>query len=323
MQPIRYDEVNNAEVMTFLSVARTLSMTASAKELCISQPAVSQRINRLEKTYGLILFIRNKNGTLRLTPAGKVFYEEMSDSFRHMESAFSKAFTMQTGLSDELRIGHDGTFDLTVLYEICQRFKEGNPGIGINVYSSPHETLNDLLDGRADLVIRPEASVAQMRDFFNFEVVGAYTFHIIASKKHPLAAREHLSVADLAGVPLTVAHMDATSPYVTTLNNMFLRHGITPQFDKVTSTETLCFNVMLSEGISIASPSFWTRLNAETEKLFWENMRVFPLDEDYPMAFIWKRGNEPVHVKRFMQTYGEVIEEEYYSELLRYSYSGS
>ena len=58
----------------FISAAQHLSFTRCAKEMYISQPAVSKHIAELEKGYGLPLFERV--GTkLALTPAGKLLLQ--------------------------------------------------------------------------------------------------------------------------------------------------------------------------------------------------------------------------------------------------------
>ena len=50
------------------------SFTAAAKELYISQPALSAMITKLEKSIGFRIFDRNTS-PLSLTPAGRVYIE--------------------------------------------------------------------------------------------------------------------------------------------------------------------------------------------------------------------------------------------------------
>lgn len=56
----------------FVTVARLGSFTQAARELHVSQPAVSQNIAELEKAAGTLLFNRQR-GSVTLTPAGEVF----------------------------------------------------------------------------------------------------------------------------------------------------------------------------------------------------------------------------------------------------------
>ena len=70
--------MNIIQLKTFCSVARTLSFTASAAELAISQPAVSRQISGLEEEIGAKLFVREHN-TLFMTPAGRFLYEKLPE----------------------------------------------------------------------------------------------------------------------------------------------------------------------------------------------------------------------------------------------------
>lgn len=49
---------------TFLAVCRSMNFTRAAEELHITQPAVSQHIRYLEKSYGVKLFDYQANGFL-------------------------------------------------------------------------------------------------------------------------------------------------------------------------------------------------------------------------------------------------------------------
>ena len=56
----------------FEAVARNRSFTAAARELDVTQPAVSQKIAELEKSVGAALFARGR-GSVTLTQQGEVF----------------------------------------------------------------------------------------------------------------------------------------------------------------------------------------------------------------------------------------------------------
>lgn len=64
-------------VKTFLAVYRLGSFTAAARELHISQPAVSQHIRQLEAHYDCPLF-STQTRMVRATPAGELLFERLS-----------------------------------------------------------------------------------------------------------------------------------------------------------------------------------------------------------------------------------------------------
>lgn len=309
MSSINYDEINYPELITFLSVARTLNMTISANELNISQPAVSKRIHRLENHYDIILFLRTNTG-LQLTPAGKVFYQEILSSCEHIESAFTKAAAVQASPIRTLTLGYDGFFDIPILYEIVNRFHLKYSNAVVKVYNYYKETCTDLFNGTADIMISPNSFFSSVTDHVESEPIGAFQFSIIVSKHNPLAQKEFLGIQDLLGVSLTVAHMNSDSPYINALNTMFMKYGFSPKIEHLVMRDNLCFEILAENGVGIASPGFWKRLNQRTSDFFSENIRVYPIpNETYPVSFVWRANNRDENIGRFLKVYREVISE--------------
>jgi len=83
----RYED---AKLRSFVSAARQGSFTAAARSLGITQPAVSQQIGELERSFGVQLFSRGR-GDLVLTPAGEVFLryaERILDGYERVGALF-------------------------------------------------------------------------------------------------------------------------------------------------------------------------------------------------------------------------------------------
>jgi DNA-binding transcriptional LysR family regulator len=64
----------------FCITARLGSISAAAKELYMTQPAVSQSIKTLENKLGGVLFLRTKKG-VSLTGEGEIFCKQLKESF--------------------------------------------------------------------------------------------------------------------------------------------------------------------------------------------------------------------------------------------------
>ena len=76
----------------FEAVAKSGSFTAAARQLGVSQPAVSQNIAETEKTVGVKLFDRGA-GRCTLTPEGKAFLgyaREVNEAYGRMNAVFSR-----------------------------------------------------------------------------------------------------------------------------------------------------------------------------------------------------------------------------------------
>lgn len=80
----------------FVAVARTRHFTQAAKELGISQPPLSQQIQRLEREVGTPLFRRLTRG-VELTEAGESFYEDARQILAMSDAALEKARALPAG----------------------------------------------------------------------------------------------------------------------------------------------------------------------------------------------------------------------------------
>lgn len=71
---------NLSSYRIFYTVANTGNISKAAKELYISQPAISKSIQKLEESVGCKLFSRSSRGVV-LTDEGKLLYEHVSEAF--------------------------------------------------------------------------------------------------------------------------------------------------------------------------------------------------------------------------------------------------
>lgn len=321
MASINYDEISYAEIMTFLKVAQTLNMSLAARDLHVSQPAISKRIANLEQTYGIILFVRTGSG-LKLTPAGKVFYQEALTSLEHLKSAFIKASSVQAAPLRTIRLGYDGFFDLPLLYEISERFSGASPNARIQFYQWRGEECADLFNGTADILVCPDTYFQSLLPNVESEPVSEYQFAILVAEGNPLYEAESVGVADLLGVPLTVAHIGADSPYVKRIQQIFRKYGFSPMLDHLANRESLCFEILSRKGVGIATPRFWRRMDARTSAFFEQHIRAIPIEgETLPVSFVWRAGENDSDIRRFIRTFRTVMKEGNNRTILYNSYN--
>ena len=136
--------MNDFRIEVFLSVARNLSFTKASKELYVSQPAISKHIGELESSYGVALFER-ANNKIKLTDAGKVFYEYAKDicqKYRELEFEISLLCNENRG---KLSIGASTTIAQYVLPVIISKYKQKYPQIELSVISGNTEYVEALV----------------------------------------------------------------------------------------------------------------------------------------------------------------------------------
>ena len=70
--------LNTQHLITFRALVQTGSFTKTAKQVGLTQPAVSQHIQKLERDLGEALFIRHGR-TTEMTPAGKILLQHIQE----------------------------------------------------------------------------------------------------------------------------------------------------------------------------------------------------------------------------------------------------
>ncbi len=114
----------------FEAAARTGSVTAAAKELSLTQSAVSRQIRALEEQLGVELFHREKQ-TIRLTVGGEGYAREVRDALFKISSASLNLRANPFG--GTLNLAILPTFGTRWLAPRLPSFLSQNPGITINL----------------------------------------------------------------------------------------------------------------------------------------------------------------------------------------------
>ena len=137
----------------FYTVANNGNITDAAKELNISQPAISKSIKNLEEQLGGTLFIRTKRGVI-LTSEGKEFYNYIKKAIEYITSAenkFTDLINLETGC---IRIGISTTLTKEFLLPYLEKFHKLYPNIDIMISTNiSSELLTKLRNGLIDIVI--------------------------------------------------------------------------------------------------------------------------------------------------------------------------
>lgn len=149
---------NLSSYRIFYTVANTGNISKAAKELYISQPAISKSIQKLEESVGCKLFSRSSRGVV-LTDEGKLLYEYVSEAFETLtmgEEKLKRSIELGVG---HLKIGVSSTLCKYLLLPYLKEFIRQNPHISISIScQSTNDTLKLLEDNKIDigLIGKPE-----------------------------------------------------------------------------------------------------------------------------------------------------------------------
>ena len=135
----------------FNTVAEAGNISHAAKELYISQPAISKAVTRLEQNLETKLFVRSSRG-VTLTDSGKMLYEQTNAAFKHLKQAedtIKKNKELGTG---SLKIGVSTTLCKYVLMPYLEKFIKLYPHIKISIScQSTYQTLNLIQNHKVDI----------------------------------------------------------------------------------------------------------------------------------------------------------------------------
>ncbi len=135
----------------FYTAANTGNISKAAKELYISQPAISKSIQKLENGLGCKLFSRSSKGVF-LTEEGKLLYSYVKNAFETLSLGEEKLHrSIELGIG-HLKIGVSSTLCKYILLPYLKEFIRRHPYISISITcQSTNETLKLLDEDKIDI----------------------------------------------------------------------------------------------------------------------------------------------------------------------------
>lgn len=135
----------------FYTVAECKNISAAAKELYISQPAISKAISKLESNLDTTLFIRNSRG-VTLTQEGEYLYEQVKHAFACIKNGEDRIKKMNELGIGHITIGVSTTLCKFVLLPYLNEYIKKNPHIKIKICcQTSSETITALENGTIDI----------------------------------------------------------------------------------------------------------------------------------------------------------------------------
>lgn len=235
---------------TFVLAVQLRSLTAAARAVARSQPAVSLQIQRLEREAGDRLLVRQARG-VRPTPAGEILYARAQGILRATDELLAELRASGALERGSLRIGATDVMAITFLPRVLARFRERYPGIRTAVEVEGSRGLaRRVANGELDLALVTlpiEQAELQVRE------VDREPMRFVAAPDHPLT-RRRVTLAQLAAEPM-IQHQGA-SVTRQEVSAVFRVHGLEPRVAmEVSSPEAIKELVALGLGIAPLSRS--------------------------------------------------------------------
>ena len=230
----------------FKEVAETGNISLAAKNLYISQSAVSQSIKPLETALQARLFSRSPRG-VTLTSEGQMLYEYVRSALSLLSTGEDKLSQAQQLLLGTLTIGASDTVTSLFLTPYLETFHRKHPGIRLKIVSGRSAKVLSLLkSGVVDIAFASSPSdKSNLLDFPCFETHSVF----VAGSGYPCDFDHVYSLQEIAAFPLILLERKASSRVF--LEQYFLKRGVTLTPEIELSSRSLLVD-MAAIGLGVA-----------------------------------------------------------------------
>jgi DNA-binding transcriptional LysR family regulator len=187
------------QVRYFLAVTETKSFTRAAERCAVSQPALTAAVKKLEEELGGALILRERGGA-KLTALGQHVlprFQRLRDETQAVQVIADNHRRLR---QVPLRVGILCTVGPARLAASLAAFRASAPGVELEVAVATHgETLRRLEEAEVDVIVSSLSDAVPS----SYVVTPLYDerYVVVLPPGHRLAAREKLTLEDLAGEP--------------------------------------------------------------------------------------------------------------------------
>ena len=202
--------MNKTQIDCFITAANTGSLASAAKELFLTQQAVSQNILNLEKETGCALFIRNKKG-VTLTDAGKQLFPKAERWCEYYNNALRNIEDYYSSISTSFRIGITEYVDvLGAISGGLASFREKNRNVNITGLQDKNRVLLEKVEkGELDVIILNEMQIVTGGDF-DYTPFAEEKLRLYVSGIHPDTSPDEITAEELKELCRDIPHISAS-----------------------------------------------------------------------------------------------------------------
>ncbi len=253
--------MTDIQIRYFLTAARCLNFTEAAKQLYISQPALSQQIIALENELNMQLFVRMKK-RLYLTPAALVLLKELPSYERYYSDIIEKAKIANEGHTQTLRLGFmEAQFMPEEWLSRFFTFREKYPEVGIEITClSVADLQAALLAGEIDIAYIFDFELEGKEQLMSIEVADNSGVAYV-SKHHPIAKEKITNLKQLRHETFLMLKQAESSVLYEMIMNDCKRAGFVPNIRFVSSLDENIMYTELGMGIGIANQHSYAKFN--------------------------------------------------------------
>jgi len=237
--------VQLAQLEALVAVARAGSISQAAADLFVTQPALTARIQNLERDIGAQLLVRGRHGA-RLTEPGRAFLPFAQRALDAVADGRLLISQVERGATGQLAIGGAPAVSTYVLPAILEGFRSRHPGVQLIVRTGHSEEV-------VEMVLRDQVQVGLVRDLDHPEIEATPLYDdelvLVTPPHHPFASRSEVTVAEIVAEDLVM--FDRNSSYHELTSELFRSFGVAPrarmELDNIDAAKK-----MVEQGLGVA-----------------------------------------------------------------------
>lgn len=179
----------------YLAIVEELNITSAAKMLHVSQPSLTQYLNHLEESLSIKLIDRSYT-PLRLTEAGRIYYEYLKECYRTEQVMLEKLRVIRGGVTLPLRLGMPMQLDNELTRTLLPEFIKTHQDVNLSIFEGTTLTCEEMLSqGKVDicfghLIPQQDTGARFVLPYDNFIVkkLVCEKLVIVCNKENPIAA---------------------------------------------------------------------------------------------------------------------------------------
>lgn len=177
-----------------VSIGEAGTFTAAAKQLYISQSALSQQVKSMEDELGVPLFDRSRN-RLHFTEAGELLHRRAKRIVKEVDDAKTAIDELEQLYRGTLRIGVVQTVNAYLMPQVVSSFSSRFPNVHLKVHELSAPRLEEQLHGH-ELDLGISFQPAEYPEI-TFETLFEEELKLIVNSYHPLAGKSWINVKTL------------------------------------------------------------------------------------------------------------------------------
>ena len=262
----------------FIAACQAENLSAVARDLGCTQPAVSQHITRLESELGTPLLERRARG-VAVTPAGRLFYEHVLEGLGTLKLGVRQVKQLRAGEAGTLGITTGSTTIRHFMTDVVSAFRERYPQVQLQFRSanSHRRCIDALRNEQADLAFVTMG--APIRGLEQRPVV-EMPWVLVTQHCDTWSGRDKMTLEDLRNIPYIRLKESSTSQ--NQLESMLRDAGI--QLETSTTVDDWDTAILFaSMGLGCAvTPAL------HAEQLAGQyNIAILPIESLPPVVFGW------------------------------------